>query len=365
MVVVLLLAAGACGGSDPEPDAKPPTTPRIALADGAAVSVRAADGKVTRVAALPAGWRAEALQWSGDGSELTWVAGKPDLSESRIYRAAVTGNPVRHWECTVFCGSQAFLGADLVGEGSLGGPDTYPRAGGEPQAFESDGLPAGFDLSGGPTYLGLLAGAPKGDAIYFVAARSIDSPKTVYRVGSDRKATVAFEEKSTSVPINGTVSPDGAQLAYTLDKAGTTCPATDSVVVVNLRSRGTVTLTPPPSTAALFVAGLWFDAEGKLFVAYVPGPIPCRPELAEQPETPTHSTAATVYERGGNAWKETDRKAQDGADLGDRRVLELTGPLTVAPGGIRRSSGATLQVVEDGKAEVIGRDVNTFAVAPK
>lgn len=359
VAAALMLASGACGASEPESP-----TPRIAFADGTAVSVRAADGKVTRVAALPVGWRAETLTWSGGGSELAWVATSSDFTKGRIYRAAASGGPVRQWDCALFCGLVAFLGTDLIGEGSISGPERYPSAGGEPQAFEPDGLPGEFNLFGSPIYRGLLTGTKKGDAVYFATGSSLEAPKQVLKVGRDQTATPVHDVGSASLPGNGTVSPDGTQLAYTLDKAETACPATDTVVVADLRSKQAKKMTPPSSAAAMFVAGLWFDAKGQLFVAYVPGPVACQPGLAEQPDTPTRATAATVYERTGTTWKATNRQAQSGAELGGGRRLELTGALTVGPSRIQQSPGGTLRLIENGKSQTIGRGVTTFAVAP-
>ena len=75
-----------------------------------ALLVRAPDGTTKRVAALPAGWEAEALTWSGDGTELAWMAAhRDDFSQARVYRAAVSGSPVRHWDCELLCGLVAFL----------------------------------------------------------------------------------------------------------------------------------------------------------------------------------------------------------------------------------------------------------------
>ncbi|MFG1923120.1 hypothetical protein [Cryptosporangium sp. NPDC048952] len=363
LVVAALLGVAACGGEDPEEP--PPAVPRVAFADGSAVHVRASDGTTKRVAALPGGWQAEALTWSGDGTELAWVASNPnDLSQARIYRAAATGSSVQHWDCALFCGQVRFLGADLVGESSINGPATYPASGGEPDAFVPDGLPGAADLVG-LSYRSLLTGSPTGDALYFVTGESTSAPKAIYRVDPSPKATSVQPAGPTGLPLNGTVSPDGSQLAYSVSGAAPGCNVTESVVVIDLRSGKATTLVPPSSTAAMFVAGLWFGAGGRVFAAYVPGPVPCAPGTAEPPDTPTRATTATVYERTGTSWKAVGSQAQDGAELGDGRRLEFAGPLTVGPSRIQQSSRGTLQLIGDGEPQVISKTVTTFAVAPR
>lgn len=168
----------------------------------------------------------------------------------------------------------------------------------------------------------------------------------------------------TGFPLNGTVSADGAQLAYTVDGAAPNCDVTESVVVTDLKAGRATTLAPPASTSAMFVAGLWFGDGGRMFAAYVPGPVPCAPGKAEPPDTPTRVTSAAVYERHGSTWKAVGRPARDGAELGNGRRLELTGTVTVNPRGIERSTGATLRLIGDGNPRTISKNVTTFAVAP-
>ncbi|EXG83009.1 hypothetical protein [Cryptosporangium arvum] len=360
---VLLVGAG-CGSEKPASAPAPAPAPRLAYADGSAVLVRAADGTAKRVAALPAGWRAEALTWSGDGTELAWIAADgEDVSRSRIYRAAASGSPVRHWDCALLCGGVEFLGSDLVGEGSLGGLESYPASGGEPEPFVPDGLPGASDLLG-LSYRNLLTGSPAGDAIYVATGASTAAPKEVYRVGAGPTAVPVQPAGPTGLPLNATVSADGARLAYTVDGAVPACGATESVVVTDLGSGRATTLAPPSSTAAMFVAGLWFGDGDQVFAAYVPGPVPCVAGAAEQPDTPTRATTATVYERAGSTWKAAGRRARDGAHLGAGRALELVGTMTVGPSRIQQSPGGTLRLTGDGAPTVVAEDVTTFAVAP-
>jgi hypothetical protein len=357
----LVLVGGACQGSDARPAR---AAARVALADATAVKIREADGTLTRVAGLPSGWRAEGLIWSGNGAELAWVADSPEPGESRIYRASATGEQVRHWDCALFCGTLAFLGTTLIGEGNIGAPATYPRTGGEPERFEADGLPGDTNFFGTPIYNDLLTGAGKGDRVYVVIGSDLNAPKNIRQVGGDRKAVVIHDVGSARLPANGVVSPDGEQLAYTIDQADAACPATDTVTVVDLTSRRATKVTPPASSRAMFVSALWFDARGTLSAAYVEGPVTCTPGLADQPDTPTRPTPATVYRRTGVVWTATGRQAQAGGDVGAGRRVELTGPLTVGPSRIQQSPAGTLLLTGGGKDQVIGKDVTTFAIRP-
>ncbi|GAA3387716.1 hypothetical protein GCM10020369_31250 [Cryptosporangium minutisporangium] len=363
---------------------------RLAVADGTSVRVRGTTGSFSPVARVPAGWRVERLVWSDDADRLAWLAVQVSTGATRVVEAPAAGDgPVRQWTCAARCGTVAFRGDGLVAD-AMGSDATapddgstapspaktapgtdetapasvnrYPATGtADPEPLPLTGLSA-ENLGVERPVVALLLGTGGADGLLVVTAAAPGVSSAIHRVAEDGTTSLVHETGGTAVPRHGALSPDGTQLAYTVDRAVAGCPPTDTVVLVDVASGEGVPIAPSSATAPQFVSDVWFDEAGTVYAALLEGPGPCTGAPAS---TPTAPVTAEVYRRDGTTWKSTGARASQGADLGEGRTVLLTGPSTVGPDGVHRSPPGTLTLSDaSGSDQILARAVTAFAVAP-
>ncbi|SHN42748.1 hypothetical protein [Cryptosporangium aurantiacum] len=358
--LVVAVAASACQTSADERDAAPQeAVPRLAVADGAGVRIRDSTGTFTTVAPVPSGWRVESLIWSGDGERLAWLAVQTTTGTTRVGEAPVTGGAVRQWTCDPRCGAVAWHGDELISDAAepVDTVNRYPDSG-SPQPLQLSGL--SVDLGGDRPVLSLLVGSA--DGVFVATAAAPGGSSAIHRVNADGTAAGVHDTGAEATPRHGTLSADGSQLAYAVDRTVTGCPATETVVLVDLASGQGSPIAPPLSAVPQFVSDLWFDEAGTVYASLLEGPGPCAATPASRP---TASATAQVHRRDGTVWRSTGARARQGADLGDGRTALLTGPSTVAPDGVHGSPPGALTLSDSaGSDQVLAKAVTAFAVAP-
>jgi hypothetical protein len=282
-LAVAVLAAG-CGQTAERRAAPPPSSatspaatpalvrgrgPRLAFATGHAVSVRAADGTVTRVGPLAKDGIPGTLAWTRDGTALTWLEYAPDHSARVVaYRlpdgTTVASDPRPDDPSDYLQGV-----ADLPPLTGVAGTRlvSFAVAGGRLAATEvplgvripTDGYASAQAALPGRLLVG-LAGGPG-------AAGGIGDE---YVVAPDGKATLAFrapaDENRGISSVAATRS--GDRVAYVIGASGGACTTAESMELRRAEGwrKEPVPLLPPAPTGAYWqVVTTAYGEDGRLF----------------------------------------------------------------------------------------------------